>query len=342
MLDNYFNPQGMAPNMGWDKTGIMQAFYQPEQMRRYRDLMALQQALTQDSLRRQSAETDTYMKEEGVRSSKRGADTSKFGLDKQNYDVAARTSGYSESLARGEIGRQEQDAQKGEFAKATNPGNIKLAQAQQQLQMLDHAADQLQRAGTIDGQAMWKQIYSQLPPEAQRMLPEMYGPTTAARLKQFVAASNTKLSEHGRKLEEIKATGDYHIKVGQGNNTTSIEVAKIRAQEQKRDMMNSFTRAIAAGRPYGVMSAGQILLDSSDLTPTERKAIERAVEQAQTAYTNELAGRQQGIGDVRNPGSTQQRILGQFQRPGGQGLNVSPTATFGGMDPNDPLGLRRR
>lgn len=345
-MNDYFNPSSEANKLDPIPSGLSGVLaFQRE--KRYRQLMEIQRQLSQTEANSKAAQYRTYEAEEGQRAAVRGQATSEADLATQLARNKQNTPEYAPAVTAGAIGEAQTKTAKGAVDAATTPNQITTKKSELDAQAQTH---RLQKAesllthmdmleptfqdqtpvapGVTRGQQNYQNFTKQLPPGAAESLglPAQYNPQVNKAIREKLVNS----VGEARKQAEIKATGDYHIKVGQGHDKATTDAAQIRATAAKRDALNSFQRAVASGNEFAIMTAGELVLGmyGDELDDKTKRTVQTITQNASVGYTNKQAGRQQGVGDIRRPGSTAERIRSQLG--GASGSGITPPQGAGG------------
>lgn len=333
MFNDYFNPNAAKPQGGYQPGPATGALDYGRDRATYEQMMGLQQMLMNEHLKQQSMQNQAFSNNELASSGARGqAQIAQSGAERGVNLARMANPQYAPSMVRGDIGKANEQEAQGRLAQGTVDSKIDVEKAQGLVKQWDAAAQHLEYAGAtspLAGQKQWDQIRAGLPKGLQDRFSPDYTPDTPKQMRAFVQAAQNNLAER-RKLAEIKATGQWHQTVGSEHNTSNERVAQIRADAQKRDTINSFQRAVATGNEFAIYTTGKLILETvDDLTTQQRTAIEHAVNASEAGYAARRAAGQQGIGDIRRPGSTQQRIQESLRGNAGGGLQPRPGAMTG-------------
>lgn len=345
-MNDYFNPSSEANKLDPIPSGLSGVLaFQRE--KRYRQLMEIQRQLSQTEANSKAAQYRTYEAEEGQRAAARGQATSEADLATQLARNKQNTPEYAPAVTAGAIGEAQTKTAKGAVDAATTPNQITTKKSELDAQAQTH---RLQKAesllthmdmleptfqdqtpvapGVTRGQQNYQNFTKQLPPGAAESLglPAQYNPQVNKAIREKLVNS----VGEARKQAEIKATADYHIKVGEGHDKATVKSAELRSQAARRDALNSFQRAVSTGNEFAIMTAGEMILGvyADDLDPRTKASIESITRKAQIGYSNKMARGQQGVGDIRNPGSTAARIRESLG--GAEGSGIRPPGGAGG------------
>jgi uncharacterized protein YegJ (DUF2314 family) len=218
MMQNYFNPEAARPGLG--QGSPLEAFFAPEQMDRYRQMMGLQQQMASQQIDRTGMENETYRLDAAPRAEERIAKQSGFQLQDMGNRARLAEPNYGPTMARGEMGPAMSHYAKGQVDQGTVQSNIAKTNSGNEADTLINIAHTLQMQASSSptmAQSTWAQIHQKLPPQVQQMLPAQYSPEVPAMLNKFAEAAKNSPA-HGRQMDQTRMTTEAQIKIGEGNN----------------------------------------------------------------------------------------------------------------------------
>lgn len=324
MTYDYFNPNSMNPGNGWKPDGFLGGMLYGQDRSRYESMMNLQAQMEQERLAQQRMQTETYRNTDYASSQARGGQmTSEAQLAGQMANTRRNNPNYAPSIVEGDIGKAQEQSAAGKLAQGTVAGKIDVQNAKSRIQQWDVAADMLQRSGATSpmmAQGQWQQIKQTLPKEVQGMFPDAYDPSVPGRIKEFVKAADTHISNHVRELEKTRAGHETAIPVAQIHGAAQVEAARVRAQARIKTLLENFT---AAKTESQMMMYGEMIKADPEVEPAVIKQVEAGMAMAKKIFAERQA---KGGIDFKDPtGGQAPLVQGILDR-----LNSDTQSPYGG------------
>lgn len=267
MLNNYFNPQGMDPGVGWKPSGALGGMLYADREAKYQDAVSLQDAMARISTQMEQEKLNTYRADEGVRSAERPAKISGFGVDTALNNQRLGSPDFAPAMVRGQIGEAGTKEAKGKFDLGTSQSNIDSTNLSNVLKGMEAAGRQLEMynaSNPMMGELEYKAFLEKVPAGVRRMFPDSYGPGVNEAIKR-ISSAITNSPEHRREMEKVNAQAD----TAENNNLTTnwtnwiianlksgteIEIAQAKAiiaqnKENFQQYLTRYMRKRAAGQP---------------------------------------------------------------------------------------------
>lgn len=267
MLNNYFNPQGMDPGVGWKPTGALGGMIYGDRERKYEDAVSLQDAMARISTQMEQEKLNTYRADDPVRGAERGAKISGFGVDEMLSREKLGNKDYAPAFVRGEIGKADEQYAKGTTAKGTMQSGIDATNLKNVVSGLESAGRQLElmvAANPIMGEMEYKAFLERVPAGVKNMFPAQYSPEVGKTIQRISNAIKDS-PEHRRTME----VEDSKAATAENNNTQTnwtnwiianlrsekdVEVARLRQavmqnKENFQQYLSRYMRRVASGQP---------------------------------------------------------------------------------------------
>ena len=304
----YKNLSVPRPDNGYKPSGFLGGMWSMRDRNRYDDMSAVQDYMTGLEAKDSQAKLADYLYAQKSRRS--GYDLTDAGnrskLDTPGYQASARSgemglnqtqaaAGMHDSMVlpsrvAASISNNEQVPDTNRTLRETNETTRQSQPGLRSKALSEHIDRAAALFGTdLQGQTAYAQFRATMPPELQQAMPPTYGPAAEQRIKQI---REVLTREHTQKLAEIKAQGDQTARTAgiYADSRASIAAAKNPAT---MDAVTRFEMALQKGNKDAIESLGNYLLDTADLAPQEKQAIQAAAARAGVRLNVAQAARMQ-------------------------------------------------
>lgn len=217
-LTDYFNPNAMNPQTGFQPQGPMGGFHWAQNQQRYADMMGLQRMLVELEERKRREELERGF---GAREAQRGQQEAQALRDRDLARAQQRDPQWAQGQINQTVGQGMSTLAAGQTARDTQASTAGLQNANNQFNTL---ATKLQELRVIASQhppsahAGYQDWLRQLPPQLQAQMPRVYSPDAVEAA--FKTLSDT--VDQRQKMAQIGAQTASAERIGAGHDKASM------------------------------------------------------------------------------------------------------------------------
>lgn len=311
---NYFNPDNYKPQVGsYQPQGFLAGMDYADDRMRWVEMANLQKALTQLEKNKVQEEFDLGFDK---RQAQRGSETSGFNLSNLINQTALNTPNYGPTMVQGKMGEANSSFAKGEVDRQTINSSVQLKNssniadaAKNILTHIDRMAPIFGQGG-MEGNLAYQQFRNQLPEEVRGIMPPMWGPQAAERLKLIRNQLVNTVEQQQRKEFDTHAT-DNNIREIEARKKGELEVANVRAAAKNRSMEQMLTEAKTDEQALRIAEA---IMQEPDATPRLKERARVIADQARRNIAARADRESFAPGDINNPGAAGDRVRDRLDR----------------------------